>query len=185
MYGPTETTIWSTLHRIEKHDPALPIGRPIANTQVYIVDEQANLLPVGAPGELLIGGDGLARGYWNRPDVTAEKFIPHPFAKTNGARLYRTGDLARYRPDGVIECLGRIDDQVKIRGYRIELGEIEAVLNEHPSVAQAIVVAREDEPGMKRLVGYYIANGSADDRHLREYLLAKLPDYMAPEPLFS
>jgi amino acid adenylation domain-containing protein len=179
MYGPTETTIWSTLSRIEKHDSGVTIGRPIANTQVYIVDEQMNLLPVGAPGELVIGGAGLARGYWNRPDVTAEKFIPHPFVKANGARLYRTGDLARYRPDGALECLQRIDDQVKIRGYRIELGEIEAAIHEHPSVGQAVVVARQEE-GEKRLVAYLVAEDEINKRELKEYLKKTLPEYMVP-----
>jgi amino acid adenylation domain-containing protein len=181
MYGPTETTIWSTLHRIEDADPGVPIGRPIANTQVYIVDEQLNLLPVGAPGELVIGGGGLARGYWNRPDVTAEKFIPHPFDETEGARLYRTGDLARYRREGVIECLGRLDHQVKLRGHRIELGEIEAALQEHPSIDQAVVIARQEEKGEKRLVAYLVAGEELNRSDLKEYLKKRLPDYMAPE----
>ena len=180
MYGPTETTIWSTLHRVEKHDAGVPIGRPIANTQVYIVDKQMNPLPVGAPGELLIGGAGLARGYRNRPEVMAEKFIPQPFVKTEGGRLYRTGDLARYRADGVIECLGRLDHQVKVRGYRIELGEIEAVLSEHAAVEQAVVVAREEEPGEKRLVGYVVGRQEINSKELREYLKERLPDYMVP-----
>ena len=122
----------------------------------------------------------MARGYWNRPEVTAEKFIPNPFVKTDGARLYRTGDLARYRRDGVIECLGRLDHQVKIRGYRIELGEIEAAINEHPSVEQVIVLAREDEPGEKRLVGYVVGPQQVSARELQEYLRERLPDYMAP-----
>jgi acyl-coenzyme A synthetase/AMP-(fatty) acid ligase/acyl carrier protein len=180
MYGPTETTIWSTLHRIEKHEAGVPIGRPIANTQVYIVDEQMNPLPVGAPGELLIGGAGLARGYRNRAEVMAEKFIPQAFNDREGARLYRTGDLARYRADGVIECLGRLDHQVKIRGYRIELGEIEAALHEYPSIDQAVVVARQGEGGEKRLAAYLIAQEEINRNDLREYLKKRLPDYMVP-----
>jgi acyl carrier protein len=138
-------------------------------------------LPVGAPGELVIGGGGLARGYWNRPDVTAEKFIPHPFDKTEGARLYRTGDLARYRREGVIECLGRLDHQVKLRGHRIELGEIEAALQEYPSIDQAVVIARQEEKGEKRLVAYLVAGEELNRSDLKEYLKKRLPDYMAPE----
>ena len=141
MYGPTETTIWSTIERIERTDREITIGRPIANTDVYILDPFLHPVPIGVSGELYIGGHGLARGYRGRPDLTQERFIPHPFAQEPHARLYRTGDLARYRPDGRIVHLGRVDHQVKIRGYRIELGEIEAALSRHQAVRQAVVIA--------------------------------------------
>lgn len=160
LYGPTETTIWSTVEQVEAAGPVL-VGRPIANTQVYIVDRQLNPVPLGVPGELLIGGDGLARGYLNRPELTAEKFICSAWSENRGARLYRTGDLARYTADGKVEILGRIDQQVKLRGHRIELGEIEAQLNRQPSVRQSVVVVREDVPGDKRLVAYVVPNGDA------------------------
>src|SRR5271166_3232546 len=154
MYGPTETTIWSSVYKVEGRDQKLvPIGTPIANTTFHILD--ANRHPV-EEGELCIGGDGLARGYFERDDLTAEKFVPDPFSASPGARLYRTGDLARRRSDGNVEFLGRIDHQVKIRGFRIELGEIEAVLEQHSGVSQAVVVAREDIPGDKRLVAYVV-----------------------------
>ncbi len=179
MYGPTETTIWSTCSRVTDPDD-IHIGRPIDNTDLYVLDEQMQPVPIGVPGELLIGGEGLARGYFNRPELTAEKFIVHPFKPH--ARLYRTGDLARCRPDGNVDCLGRLDFQVKIRGYRIELGEIEAVLRQHPQVKQAVATAREDAPGRKRLVAYLVTQdaSSADPEKLREYLHAQLPDYMVP-----
>lgn len=163
LYGPTETTIWSTLCQIEPGEEAISIGRPIANTQIYLLDAYLHLVPIGVPGELYIGGDGLARGYLNRPELTAERFIPHPFSTVPGARLYKTGDLARYRPDGTIEHLGRLDFQVKLRGFRIELGEIEAVLAQHPAVRQAVVIAREDVPGDKRLVAYVLQNSQYHD----------------------
>ncbi|MBS93715.1 MAG: non-ribosomal peptide synthetase [Chromatiales bacterium] len=159
MYGPTETTIWSSLSRVEATGP-ITIGRPIANTQMHIVDDKLRPVPVGVPGELCIGGDGVARGYFKRPELTAERFVENPFNPT-GNPLYKTGDLARYRSDGEIECLGRNDNQVKVRGYRIELGEIETVLARHPAVTQAVVAAREDREGDKRLVGYLIADASA------------------------
>ena len=143
MYGPTETTIWSAVYAVEKGKPVL-IGRPIANTQFYVVDSHLQPVPVGVPGELLIGGEGLARGYWNRPELTAEKFIADPFSTDAESRLYRTGDLVRYLADGTLEFLGRIDHQVKIRGFRIELGEIESVLRAHSGVSDAVVVVRED-----------------------------------------
>ena len=188
MYGPTETTVWSTIHRVESGNSPIPIGRPIANTQIYLVapeqqeKEQLQLVPVGEPGELLIGGVGLARGYLNRPELNEEKFIPDPFSSEPGARLYRTGDLARYLPDGTIECLGRIDHQVKIRGFRIELGEIESTLVQHPSIAQTVVIAREDTPGDKRLVAYVVLNQNQTPtiQEFRSFLKEKLPSHMVP-----
>jgi amino acid adenylation domain-containing protein/thioester reductase-like protein len=165
MYGPTETTIWSSVHQVQPGNAPVPIGKPIANTQIYLVDPQPGafqLVPVGEPGELLIGGVGLAHGYLNRPDLTAERFIPDPFSSEPSARLYRTGDLARYLPDGTLTYIGRIDHQVKIRGFRIELGDIEAALYQHPSIKEAVVVAREDIPGDKRLVAYMVADLSVE-----------------------
>jgi len=155
MYGPTETTIWSTTCRLEKDSP-ITVGRPIANTQVYLLDEHHQPVPIGVAGELHVGGDGLARGYLNRPQLTAEKFIPNPFSEEPDARLYRTGDLARYLANGEIEYLGRIDHQVKIRGFRIELGEIESVLRQHEAVRESVVLACEDVEGDRRLVAYVI-----------------------------
>ena len=155
LYGPTETTIWSTTARLAAAEGPVSIGRPIDNTQTYIVNGEMRLQPVGIPGELLIAGEGVATGYLNRPELTAEKFVADPFNGKTGARAYRTGDLARWRADGTVECLGRLDFQVKIRGFRIELGEIEALLEQHPAVAQAVVAAREDG-GTKRLVGYVV-----------------------------
>jgi len=181
MYGPTETTIWSATYPVTNASGTVPIGRPIANTQIYIVDHNLNPVPIGVTGELLIGGDGVVRGYLNRDELTRERFIPDPFSSDPRARLYRTGDLARYQPDGNIEFLGRADHQVKIRGYRIELGEIEAVLNDHPAVQEAVVIAREDSPGDKRLVAYLVSAGETPPaREFRERLQEKLPDYMIP-----
>jgi amino acid adenylation domain-containing protein len=182
LYGPTETTIWSTLYRVETGPGAVPIGRPIRNTTVYILDEHLRLVPEGEPGELYIGGAGLALGYLHRPDLTAERFIADPFSIDQGARIYRTGDLARRRPDGELECLGRTDHQVKIRGYRIELGEIEAALAAEKGVRQAVVVARDGAAGSKRLVAYLVASGSAapSTSELRRGLARTLPDYMIP-----
>src|SRR5882672_9483490 len=182
MYGPTETTIWSTVCSIEPGAGPITIGRPLANTQVYLLDPNLNPVPIGFPGELHIGGDGLARGYLHRPELTGEKFIRHPFSTDAQARLYKTGDLARYLPDGTIECLGRIDDQVKLRGFRIELGEIESALRQHASVRESVVMAREDAPGDRRLVAYVVSANSAaiDSQQLRVFLQEKLPDYMIP-----
>jgi amino acid adenylation domain-containing protein len=183
-YGPTEGTTFTCCHTISHHDAqgtSIPIGRPIANTQVYLLDSENELVPVGVEGELCIAGDGLARGYLNQPDLTAEKFVPHPFSKESGARIYKTGDLARYRLDGTIEFLGRLDGQVKISGYRIELGEIETVLMHHPGVKSAAVLARQDTPGEKKLAAYIVAR-SADCSvsDLRTFLQGKLPAYMVP-----
>ncbi len=182
LYGPTETTIWSAVCEVDAQKlegSSVPVGRPIANTQIYLLDNSQNLVPVGVPGEIYIGGDGLARGYLNRPELTAEKFVANPF--NGGGKLYKTGDLARYLPDGKVEYIGRIDNQVKLRGHRIELGEIEALSNQHPGVRQAVVVAREDLPGDKRLVAYIIASetpSSSDE--LRSWLKEKLPQYAIP-----
>jgi aminoglycoside N3'-acetyltransferase/acyl carrier protein len=158
------------------------IGFPIANTQVYILDQHLQPVPVGIPGELHIGGDGLARGYLNRPELTAERFIPNPFNDMMGSRLYKTGDLAKYSPDGNIEVLGRLDFQVKVRGFRIELGDIESALEQHPAVRQAVVTAREDIPGDKQLVAYIVANDQQTIavNTLRSFLNKKLPSYMVP-----
>ena len=185
LYGPTETTIWSTVNRLSIDDHSaevIPIGHPIANTQLYILDKHLQLAPVGVTGELHIGGDGLARGYLNRPELTAEKFIKHPFSDDPHARLYKTGDLARYLPNGVVEFLGRIDHQVKIRGFRIELGEIESVLGQHPSINEVVVTVREDQPGDKRLVVYltYLQHEPPNVSALRLFLKQKLPEYMVP-----
>jgi surfactin family lipopeptide synthetase A len=182
LYGPTEATIWTTIAECTDGRQRPPIGRPIANTQVYLLDSYLRPVPLGVPGELCIGGVGLALGYRNRPDLTAERFMPHPFSDEPGARLYKTGDLARYRPDGLLEFVGRLDHQVKIRGYRIELGEVEACLRQHPAVREAVVVAREDKPGDQRLVAYVVANQppGPSTSDLRGFLQAKLPSYMVP-----
>lgn len=180
LYGPTETTIWSAIHKVDHRETAVPIGRPIANTTCYLLDAARRPVPVGTPGELYIGGDGLALGYLNRPELTAQKFVPNPFEP--GRRLYRTGDIAIYLPDGNIEFLGRLDNQVKLRGFRIELGEIEAALEQQPGVSQAVVVIREDMAGDPRLAAYVTAReGQAVDiAELRHALASRLPAYMVP-----
>jgi acyl-coenzyme A synthetase/AMP-(fatty) acid ligase/aryl carrier-like protein len=197
-YGPTETTIQSTVALCEPGQEKILIGKPVANTQAYVVDERMKLVPVGVPGELYLGGIGLARGYWGRGDLTAERFVPDGLSGRKGERLYRTGDLVRWLGDGNLEYLGRLDQQVKVRGFRIELGEIEAALQEHEGVRQAVVIAGEDESGDKRLVAYVVVeeksgassngpngcNGSGRaglrSNEWREHLLGKLPEYMVP-----
>jgi amino acid adenylation domain-containing protein len=183
-YGPTETVVGSTIYEVKDEcSPGdVPVGKPIANTEIYILDTNLEPVPVGVPGELFIGGAGLARGYVNRPSLTAERFLANPYGKP-GARMYRTGDAARWRNDGNLEYLGRNDQQVKIRGFRIELGEIEAMLESHPSVAQSVVLTREDQPGEQRLVAYVLKRtgapmSSASD--LGDYLRAGLPEHMVP-----
>jgi amino acid adenylation domain-containing protein len=183
LYGPTETTIWSSCARVEAGDRPPAIGRAIDNTQLYVLDQNFNLSPPGVPGELYIGGAGLADGYLNRPDLTAANFIPHPFADFEpGARLYRTGDLVRLRPDGDVEFLGRLDQQVKLRGFRLELGEVESVLNEHEAVRECVVILGEDGAGEPRLVAYVVAEPSRDVEgdELRRVAQQKLPAYMIP-----
>jgi amino acid adenylation domain-containing protein/non-ribosomal peptide synthase protein (TIGR01720 family) len=182
-YGPTEDSVVTTWTPItDAADAPPPIGRPVFNTQVYILDSHLNPTPVGVPGELCVSGDGLARGYIDRPGLTAEKFIPHPFGAEPGTRLYRTGDLARYRPDGNVEFLGRVDQQVKIRGYRIETGEIESMLDQHPSVQKSIILACEGPAGKPQLAAYVVPVGAhsptADD--LCRFLKQDLPDSMIP-----
>ncbi|MEH2216414.1 MAG: amino acid adenylation domain-containing protein [Nostoc sp.] len=184
-YGPTESTTFACCYLVQDIPEGatnVPIGRPISNTQIYILDSKLQPVPVSTPGELYISGDGLARGYLNRPELTEEKFIPNPFGEIGGRRLYKTGDLARFLPDGNIEFLGRIDNQVKIRGFRIELGEIEALLSQHSDVQQAVVIAREDIPGDKRLIAYIVPNQKLDlsVTTLKGFLQEKLPSYMVP-----
>lgn len=186
MYGPTETTIWSAVSSVEparyQGGHTVPIGRPIANTSLFILDQFNQPVPPGIPGELFIGGDGVARGYLNRPELTAERFVTLPLAGDTPLRLYRTGDLARYRPDGTVEFLGRNDFQVKIRGYRIELGEIERHLLAFPAVGQAVVVAREDTPGNKQLVAYLVPQSGQkiETADLREFMRGRVPTFMVP-----
>lgn len=184
-YGPTETVVGCCVHEVQPADPrsgSVPIGRPIANTQLYVLDENMQPVRPGTTGELFIGGVGVGLGYWNRAELTAERFLPDRFSGVSGARLYRSGDLARYRSDGTLEYLGRADDQVKIRGYRIELGEIEAAIMAEPGVQACAVLAREDEPGNKQLVGYVVCRNSEapDTDELRAFLKETLPDYMVP-----
>jgi len=184
-YGPTESTTFACCHRMTKGyrtGTTIPIGRPIANTTVCLLDEELRPVQPGMSGELCIGGDGLARGYLNHPELTRQKFIPDPFSSVPGARLYRTGDLARYRPDGEIEFLGRLDNQIKILGHRIEPGEIEAALRQHPGVRQTVVVAAAGRGGEKRLVAYVVSagHGKITAAALKDYLACRLPAYMVP-----
>ncbi|MES1245585.1 MAG: amino acid adenylation domain-containing protein, partial [Acidobacteriota bacterium] len=180
-YGPTENTTFTCCHTVEEGaGEAIPVGRPIANTWVHVLDRSLRPVPVGLPGELCAGGDGLARGYFRRPGVTAERFVPDPLSAEPGARLYRTGDLVHRRPDGVVEFLGRIDNQVKIRGFRVEPGEVEQALGLHPEVASCAVSVREDRPGDKRLVAYVVSAGAPADADLRSFLERTLPPPMIP-----
>jgi acyl-CoA synthetase (AMP-forming)/AMP-acid ligase II len=186
-YGPTETTVIVTMGEFRSGTTmaTIGIGRPLANTEVYVVDENLLPVPIGVPGELYIGGRGLARGYMNRADLTAQRFIPNPFSLDQGQLLYRTGDRVRYLPSGNIQFLHRIDDQIKIRGNRIEIGEIEATLRQHESVRDAVVVARDEDQGDRRLVAYIVSGHETESetalfQNLREFLLVRLPDYMVP-----
>jgi len=187
LYGPTETTIWSGLWRVAPVSESVLIGKPIANTQFYVLDEQFRPSPVGVPGELYIGGDGVARGYMNRPELTAERFTPNPFGKAKGSRLYRTGDVVKWKAEGELEYVERRDQQVKVRGYRIELGEIEAVLNEHPAVRESVAAVKEDGAGNKRLVAYVVEEpgNRVSARELRESVKERLPEYMVPTQLMK
>jgi non-ribosomal peptide synthetase component F/acyl carrier protein len=182
FYGPTETTVWSAFHHFRTPDEPIVVGRPLANTQIYILDAHGQPLPVGVPGEIHIAGDGVTCGYLNRPELTAEKFVADPFSQQPNAKMYRTGDLGRFLSDGRIEFQGRMDNQVKVRGYRIELGEIESVLGKHPSVQECAVIAREDVLGDKRLVGYVVpALGQTPVvSDLRAWVKDRVPDYMTP-----
>ena len=185
-YGPTETTIGVLTYSVkslptEASRATVPLGRPLANTQIYLLDTHQQPVPIGVPGELYIGGDCVARGYLNQPELTAQRFIPNPFNQPSQERLYKTGDLARYRPDGTLEFLGRLDRQVKLHGFRIELEEIEAVLSQHPKVREVVVLAREDEPDQKRLVAYVVPDShTATISDLSNFLKQKLPEYMVP-----
>ncbi|MFE4262813.1 amino acid adenylation domain-containing protein [Streptomyces sp. NPDC056883] len=203
-YGPTEATVFTTCYEVDRTTPLtgqLPIGRPITNTEVFVVDGNGALLPPGIPGELWVGGPGLARGYWNRPELTAERFVKHPFSDDPQARVYRTGDVVRWQEDGLLEFVGRVDHQVKIRGFRIELGEVEAVLAGFPGLSEVAVIAREDQDGDKRLVGYVVpeagqdaasdvaavsavsAVSAVDTEALRAHAAGLLPEYMVPSAL--
>src|SRR5262245_57914424 len=182
VYGPTECTVNSSVCRVRSSPTQPSIGRPLANAQIYILDESLRPAPAGAPGEIYIGGAGLARGYLERPDLTAEKFVPNPYGQAPGARLYKTSDRARFLSDGRIKFLDRADDQVKIRGFRIELGEVEAALGECPLIKQAVVVAREDSPDDKRLVAYVVLRQPRPSAigEVKKFLREKVPQYMAP-----
>jgi len=183
-YGPTEGTVWSSVYNCKREGEgtSIPIGRAIANTQIYVLDRHRQPAPISVPGEVYISGDGVARGYLNRPELTAEKFVPNPYSDLPGARLYRSGDLARYLPHGELEFLGRVDQQVKVRGYRIELGEIETVLAAHPDVRECVVVVRPDATGDRRLAAYVVAHPESQPTvsDLRQHMMQKLPEYMSP-----
>ncbi len=183
VYGPTETTVWASTFTLQSTEQDVFIGTPIANATMYILDSQYRPVPVGVSGELYIGGLGVARGYWQRPELTAERFIPHPFSKDPGSRLYRTGDLARYRSDGTLDYLGRGDNQVKVRGFRIELGEIEAVLNQHQAVQTGVVRVWQDEAGVNRIAAYVVLkpHEGLNAAELRAHIKNALPEYMVPQ----
>ena len=185
LYGPTETTVWSTCAQVATDGASISVGRPIANTSVWVLDEQQMVCPIGVPGEVWIGGEGVAIGYLNRPDLTSEKFVPDPFSEVAGARMYRTGDRGRWRSDGTLELAGRQDFQVKVRGFRIELGEIESGITSHPDVLEAVAITREDRPGDVRIAAYFVeqpcSNPSAEE--IRVHLQGALPDYMVPQHL--
>ena len=186
LYGPTETTVWSTCWKVSSAEQGIRIGRPIANTQVHVLDERGQHCPIGVAGEIFIGGNGVALGYLDQPDLTAQRFVADPFNPAPGARLYRTADRGRWCHDGLLEHLGRLDFQVKLRGHRIELGEIETTLAGHPQVARAVVIVREDRPGDQRLVAYVVAQaGVPTAAALREHLRASLPEYMLPQHFVS
>ena len=182
MYGPTETTVWSSILELASEEGSVALGGPIANTRFYVLDANRRPVPIGVPGELYIGGDGLALGYHRREELTAEKFVRDPFTPAARARLYRTGDLVRWREGGTLEFLGRIDQQVKLRGFRIELGEVETVLDARPDVSGAVAIVREDSPGDQRLVAYvaHAAESAPDVEQLRRECKAKLPPFMVP-----
>jgi acyl-coenzyme A synthetase/AMP-(fatty) acid ligase len=192
-YGPTETVVGCCAYDMPPALPSgelagrgsVPIGRPIGNTRLYVLDEKLRLVPVGVPGELYVGGHGVARGYLGQPGHTAERFVPDPFVDRPGQRLYRTGDRVRHLPSGDLEYLGRTDDQVKIRGYRVEPAEIESTLTRHPRVGNAAVIAREDTPGDRHLVAYIVAEPAPEESELRRFLEDRLPAYMLPASLVT
>ncbi len=184
FYGPAESTTFATFHPLTVAETSrvqtIPIGGPVSNTQVYVLNRYLQPVPIGVAGDIYVGGDGLARGYWERPQLTAEKFVPHPFSQIPGERLYYTGDVGVYRRDGAIEFAGRRDEQIKIRGFRVELGEIEAALASYEGIREQVVIMREDQPGDRRLTAYVVADQPLSAADLRQYLQAKLPPYMVP-----